>query len=56
MTKSNLGRKVFISAYNSQVTLHHGGKSGQELKQRPWKNTAYSIAPYGLISLLSYTQ
>lgn len=30
--KSNLGRRGFIPAYNSQVTVRHWGKSGQELE------------------------
>lgn len=29
MTKSDLETKVFVSAYNSQLTLHHRGESGQ---------------------------
>jgi hypothetical protein len=37
ITKTNLGMKEFISLYNSQVTLRHGGKSGHELKGRTWK-------------------
>ena len=31
--ESNLGRKGFISVSDSQITLHHPGKSKQELKQ-----------------------
>jgi hypothetical protein len=26
----------------------------QELMQRPWRDTAYWLAPHGLLSLLSY--
>lgn len=32
MTKSNSRKKGFDSSYNTQVTLHHCGKSGQALK------------------------
>lgn len=32
MTKSRVGRKGFISAYNSQITPHPRGKSGLKLK------------------------
>lgn len=32
MTKSSMGRKGLISAYNSQITPHASGKSGQKLK------------------------
>lgn len=45
-------REKFISAYNSQVILHHWGKSGQELKneqrQEAWSYAAYWLALHGL--------
>lgn len=49
MTKTNWGRKGFISSYKSQVTNHPWATSrqrlGQELKQSPWRNTADWLAP-----------
>ena len=37
--------------FTSKITVHHSGKSGQELPQR---NTAYWLAPLGYLLLLSY--
>lgn len=37
MTRSSLGRRGSISCDSCQVTLHYGGKPGQELKARTWK-------------------
>lgn len=34
-----------------QLTFHHEKKSCQELKQRPWRNAAYWLAPYALLPL-----
>jgi hypothetical protein len=64
MTKAmGLGRNGFIQ-FIFPITVHHQRKSGQsssrggtqrqELIQRPWKGTAYWLAPTGLLSLLSY--
>jgi hypothetical protein len=59
--KATWRRKGLI---NLQVTVYHGGKLKQEfkagvwkqeLKQRPWRNTAYWLDSHGLLSLLSYT-
>jgi hypothetical protein len=64
MTKSNLRRKCFITAWNAQVTVQHRRKSRQELKaetcrqevkQRPCNDVAYWLAFHGLLLLLSYT-
>lgn len=30
------------------------GTRKYELRQRPWKNAAYELTPYGLLSLFSY--
>lgn len=39
-----------------RVTAHDNvGKPRQELKQRPWRDTAHWLAPSGLLSSLSYT-
>lgn len=65
MTKRNLGKEGLTSSYNSQVTVHHGGKPGQELKgevwrrelrQRPWRDTANWLAQPDLFSLLDTPQ
>lgn len=40
--QSNLGMKGFILFYNSQGTVHHWGKAGQELKAGSWgRNWSY---------------
>jgi hypothetical protein len=60
MTKRNLGRKEFISAYNSYPIKVRAEKShrketmSQELVQRPHRRDTYGIAIHGLFSLLSY--
>jgi hypothetical protein len=62
--KSKLGRKGLFGLH-FQITVYHGrniedrdsSRAGiwrQELKQRPWKDTAYWLASRGLLSLLSY--
>ena len=57
LIKSNLemGTVHFIL----QLTVYHEANQGrnwrQELIQRPWRSAAYWLAPYGLLSLLSYT-
>lgn len=33
----------------SQITLHHWVKSGQELQQKPWRNTAYWLAQFAFL-------
>ena len=38
-----------------QPIVCHEGKPGQDLTQRPWRNTAYWLVLYGLFVLLSYT-
>jgi hypothetical protein len=57
-------RKVFITPNNSQVILHHWEKSGQELKagtqeqglkQTLYKNAAYWLASFSILSLSSDT-
>ena len=64
-TKSNLGKKAFISAYNYQVHIPSLKESGQELKQ-DWNlevgteggvmgDVAYWSGPYGLLSILNYS-
>lgn len=56
-TKGNLGRKVFITAYDSWVTLHYQGSqvrdSKQELKWKPRRNVAYRLVSRTLLRLLS---
>jgi hypothetical protein len=37
------------------VTVHHEGKSNQEVKQKPWRSAVSQLALRGLLSLLSYT-
>jgi hypothetical protein len=47
------------------LRAYHPGKSGQELRtraqlnselmQKPWRSDVYWLAPYGLLSLLSYS-
>jgi hypothetical protein len=53
------GQERVYFSLQFHTTDHHWGKSGQELRQeliqRPWRNTAYRLAPHGLLSLLSYT-
>lgn len=49
------GRKEFISDCNAQVTADRWEKSGQELKQIPYKKTTYWPVPQDLLSLLCYT-
>lgn len=34
---------------------HHPEKSGQEVKQKPWRIAAYQLAPLGLLIPLSYS-
>lgn len=41
MTKSNMERRAFISAYNFHVPVHPLGKSGQELKA--YANLGFSL-------------
>lgn len=36
------------------VTVHHEGKSNQEVKQKPWRSAVSQLALRGLLSLLSY--
>jgi hypothetical protein len=47
-----------MGLFSLQLTINHlgiqGRNSRQELKQRPWRDTAYSLAPHGLLILLSY--
>ena len=59
MTKRNLGEE---SISTSQLTVHHKGKSGQEvkagtwrwaLKQKPWKNAVYCVA-FQLLALIAF--
>lgn len=61
MTKNNLEKKRFVSAYKSQVTLYCWANSRQELKagtwrkelkQRPQRSAVFWLS---LLSLLSYT-
>jgi hypothetical protein len=61
--QKQLEEEGLISSY-TWITAQHGGKSGQELKagtwmqelkQRPWRNTADWLASHGLLSLLSCT-
>lgn len=68
MTQSSLGRKEFISAYNSQLTVYHLWKSTQKLKAGTETEAmggeggegvclcvmaAYQLAYHRLLSLLS---
>lgn len=55
------GEKVFISPYNSHITVHHETKQepqletyNQKVMQKPWQIAAYWLAPYEFLSLLSY--
>lgn len=42
MTRSNVGKKGFLSATSTSV--HHQGKQGRNLDQKPWRNAAYHHA------------
>ena len=48
--KSTLRGRWFIPLTG---TAHDERESGQELKQRPWRNATQWLAPHGLLSLLS---
>ena len=62
--KSKLGRKRFISASTLTLLFTIKGSWGrnssrartrrQELMQRPWRGSAYWLAPHDVLSLLSY--
>jgi hypothetical protein len=62
MTKKQLGRKGFNSAYTFHIAVDHQRMSGLELKQvrklelmqRLWRDVTYQLASLGLLSLLSY--
>ena len=64
MTKSNLGKKGFVSALRSiSASITEGSqarnakKAGiwrQELIQRPWRSAAYWLALHGLLILFPY--
>lgn len=62
MTKTNLGRKGFITACKSNGTGQHWwmsaqvGTQRQELKWRLWRDIAYWIALQGLLQLSYITQ
>jgi hypothetical protein len=45
----------FIIEGNQGRNSNRAGTWRQELIQRPWMRTAWWLAPYGLLSLLSYT-
>lgn len=53
MTKSNLWRKVTVSSDSLQLETYQG-KLRKKLKWRPWKDTAYGLALYGLLCLHLY--
>ena len=48
--------KGFISSYNSQVTLHHQGNSGQELKEGGKHLTCSFFLMIYLISFICLTK
>lgn len=61
LIKKNLGSKGFTwlriyrpSSWKDRQELETGTQR-QELKQRPWRNAAYCLAPLGLMSYFSYT-
>lgn len=58
MTKGNTGMQGFLSAYNSQVILHHGDDQGRNLEAETeadlWKDIAYHLASLSLLRLISY--
>lgn len=53
--QSTLGRKWFVSAYKSRVTVHHCEKTGQEPRSRIMEDSTYQLVPHGLLRLLPYT-
>jgi hypothetical protein len=50
-----MAKTAYISTSQSILRISPGRNTEQELKQRPWKITAYLVALCGLINLLSYT-
>jgi hypothetical protein len=59
MTKTDIGRKRFISAHLPQaksIMKRNQDKNSKQKapKHRPWKNTAYWVVLRGVLSLLSY--
>lgn len=61
--KQFVEKKVYLSLH-FHITVHLRRQSGKELKQnrnleagtdaRPWRGTAHSSVPHGLLSLLLY--
>ena len=61
--QSNLGRKVYLTYTSTSQLIMEGSQDRnsnsieiwrQELMQRPLRNAAYWLAPYGLLNLISY--
>lgn len=54
VTKNNLGREGFVWLPHPCHTVRHAEKPGQELKERPWRSSAYRLALHALLCLISY--
>lgn len=52
LTKNNFGKKPVLFGLLSWVTVHHWGKSGQELRQERWRNGACWFTPWIRLSQL----
>ena len=64
MTKSNLERKGFLSAYSATSQSTEGSQVErtqtkqdleQQLMQRSWRGPAYRLGPHDWLSLFSYS-
>lgn len=52
LTKTNLGKKEFLSFHSLQFTLEK--KQGRNSRQKPQQNAAYWFSPSDLLNNISY--